>query len=146
MNFTVLPPTSPPRRRRTLLRLSCRVSSAANDQSGSADAAMTSTFTPSQSGALHGSLDVERRGGASASRRRPATALSGPVTESNGLRERIASALVACGLADAGARRRRCAASGGARELLLVGAEARADELHDPLRVEERRDRRRARG
>ncbi len=65
--------------------------------------------------------------------------LSGPVTESNGLRERIGSALVACG-------RRRGRRGGDARrerrrgELRLVGAQACADDVHDPLRVEERRD------
>ena len=51
MNFTVFPSRSPPRRRSTLLPLSLVDSIAANDQSGSADAAMTRTRTPSQSGA-----------------------------------------------------------------------------------------------
>src|SRR5580704_15385395 len=37
INFTVLPPTSPPRRRRRLLPLSAGVSRAAQDQSGSGD-------------------------------------------------------------------------------------------------------------
>src|SRR5579859_6618835 len=110
MNFTVLPPISPPRRRSWLLPFSCCVSSAANDHSGSADAAMMSTFTSGQSGACQGS---ERSGGGtSADMSGMGTALSGPVTESNGLRARMASAVVACGLAEAGAGGRR-AVSGG---------------------------------
>ena len=66
--------------------------------------------------------------------------LSGPVTESNGLRERIGSALVACGVADPGAAGSR-ATRGGTASVRLVGAEAGADDVHDPLRVEERRRR-----
>ena len=74
-----------------------------------------------------------------------ATALSGPVTESNGLRERMASALVACGLA-AGAAGTRPLGERQRGELAGVGAQARAHEVHDPLRVEERRDGHEGRG
>ena len=103
MNLTVLPPTSPPRRRRKLFPFSAVVSRAAKDQSGSAEAAMMSTCTPSQSGALKGS-DMSS-GGASTALAESAvgTRFSGPVTESNGLRERIGSAFVACGLTERGA-------------------------------------------
>ena len=52
MNFTVLPPTSPPRRRRKLFPFCLGVSRAAKDQSGSGDAAMMRMCTPSQIGAL----------------------------------------------------------------------------------------------
>jgi hypothetical protein len=55
---------------------------------------MTSTFTPSQIGAFIGSL--RSIGGASAATSSCGRALSGPVCESNGLRDRMGSALVAC--------------------------------------------------
>ena len=97
MNWTVLPAdVAAAAPQHGLLVGSAAVDvNAANDHSGSVDAAMTRTFTPSQSGAFFGSLSVDggRRpaGGASG---RAAAALSGPVTESNGLRARMASALV----------------------------------------------------
>ena len=97
---------------------SCELSRAANDQSGSDDAAMTRTRTPSQSGAPYGSL---MSGGAAPASTTSSTgggsALSGPVTESKGLRERMESALVAWGLAEAGAGGRRAASGGAARSL-----------------------------
>ncbi len=114
MNFTVLLPTSPPRRRSKLLPLSSGVSSAANDQSGSGGRGDDEDLHPvarrravrvAEVGPLVGHCrDLREAGGG---------ALSGPVTESNGLRDRIGSALVACGVADAGAAGRR-AMSGGA--------------------------------
>src|SRR5437870_8323782 len=99
MNVTFLPFTSPLRRRRTLPGvleppfspglLSCE--NAANDQSGSDDAAITRTFTPSHGGAFVGS---DRSGSAPAAGSSTIFLLSGPVTESNGLRSRIGWAFV----------------------------------------------------
>src|SRR5205807_555040 len=95
MNFTVLAPTSPPRRRSIDL-VSLPLVNAANDQSGSDDAAMISTFTPSHAGALSGSvMSGPVSLAAVSSVRSRGLALSGPVCESNGLRAKIGSALVA---------------------------------------------------
>src|ERR1700678_3860113 len=104
-NRTVLPPMSPPRRRRKLLPFSAVVLIAANDHSGSADAVMMSTWIPSHAGAPKGSLRSGAMGGAVVSTTcwlgaGSGTALSGPVTESNGLRSRIGPALVACATAE----------------------------------------------
>src|SRR5579872_2781199 len=101
MNLTVLPDTSPPRRRRTLLPFSCVVSSAANDHSGSAEAAMMRTLTPSQTGAPYGSDKSGGGGAVSEATSAGGASLSGPVTESKALRERMGCASVACAWADA---------------------------------------------
>src|ERR1019366_2585978 len=96
MNSTVLPlPASPPRRRRMLLPSD--PASAAKDQSGSGDAAMMSTFTPSHAGALRGSV-LSTATAASMPLVPPSDSstgglLRGPVTESNGFRSRMPSAL-----------------------------------------------------
>ena len=118
MNFTVLPLKSPPLRRRTLLPSAPE--RAAKDHSGLVDAAMISTFTPSQVGAFMGSRKSIAAAAAAPSSTR-ATRLSGPVTESNGLRERIGSAFVLCPpapVADGAVR----ACSGGSESCLSSAA------------------------
>jgi len=82
------------------LPCSAWVSKAAKDQSGSAEAAITRMVTPSQSGAFMGLLRSSGAALATSSVTGMGTALSGPVTESNGFRAKMGSALVACGLAE----------------------------------------------
>src|SRR6185369_7589957 len=93
MNSTFLPPTSSPTRcmRGRGSPGACR---AATDQSGSCDSVTMYTVGASHTGAVNGSvLSTGLLPGTGTSSNVIFSALSGPVTESNGLRAMIASAL-----------------------------------------------------